>query len=70
MNLFDGKMESELQKDITILVEVTPNGKVVSGTISQIGPADEVQIPSNFRVIDLSRKYAVPGLINAHCHLF
>jgi imidazolonepropionase-like amidohydrolase len=69
-NLFDGKIESDLHKDVTILVEVEPRGKLVAGVITQIGPVDEVPIPSDFRVIDFGGKFIIPGLINAHCHLF
>ena len=70
LNLFNGKIDSKLQKDVTILVEVKPCGKLGTGKITQIGTKSEVQIPSNYRVTDLSGKYVIPGLINAHCHLF
>src|SRR5262249_52947788 len=38
--------------------------------IAAMGPADQVQIPPDVRVIDLSNATVVPGLIDAHSHLF
>jgi len=70
LNLFDGKLDSAVQEDVTILVELAPRGQLVEGTITHIGPTDDTQIPAGAREIDLAGKYAVPGLINAHAHLF
>lgn len=70
LNLFDGKLDSGLQRDITLLVEVKAREEGVEGTITQIGPSAETEIPADTRVVDLSGRYAIPGLINAHCHLF
>jgi len=70
LNLFDGKLDSDLQKDVTILVELEKRGEAVEGTITQIGPTAEIEIPPDCRVIALPGKYVIPGLINAHCHLF
>ncbi|MFC0672699.1 amidohydrolase family protein [Brachybacterium hainanense] len=41
-----------------------------SGTIAQAGPADQVEIPAAMARIDASGRYVIPGLINAHAHLF
>ena len=38
-NLFDGKIDSDLKKDFTILVELEQNDKALEGTITQIGPS-------------------------------
>ena len=38
--------------------------------ISEVGPADRVKIPADAKVIDLSRATVLPGLIDAHSHLF
>jgi imidazolonepropionase-like amidohydrolase len=67
-NIIDGKFEKD--KDTvrkgTILVE-TADGK---GKIKFVGNKDEVSIPNNCKIVDLKDKYVLPGLINAHAHLF
>jgi len=68
--LFDGRLESDLQEDVTILVEVSKCAEGTNGTIKEIGPATEVIIPTGYKVFDLSGHYVIPGLINAHAHLF
>lgn len=70
VNLFDGKLDSDLRRDMTLLIELKTHNGVVDGTIAQMGPSTEVAIPSHYRVVDLSGKYVIPGLINAHAHLF
>lgn len=40
------------------------------GRISSVGPSAEVTPPPGCRVIDLTGRFALPGLINAHAHLF
>lgn len=59
-NIFDGT-RPDLIKDGVILIK---DGKVVS-----VGPAREVEIPSNTRKIDVTGKYIIPGLINSHGHV-
>ncbi|GGF96017.1 imidazolonepropionase [Paenibacillus albidus] len=41
-----------------------------NGLIQEIGKASEVAIPSHYQAIELEGKYVMPGLINAHVHLF
>lgn len=36
--------------------------------ITRVGPADQVQIPADARVIDLSQATVLPGLIDGHVH--
>lgn len=39
------------------------------GKIDKIGPAESVSIPENAKVLELSGRYIIPGLIDAHVHL-
>ncbi|HSB67553.1 MAG TPA: amidohydrolase family protein [Anaerolineales bacterium] len=47
-------------KDATLVVG--------NGHILAVGPASQVYLPSDVRVIDLSGAYILPGFINAHVH--
>jgi imidazolonepropionase-like amidohydrolase len=47
------------QRDVTIVME--------NGRIREIGPA--VAVPPNTSVVDLTGKFVVPGIINAHGHV-
>ncbi len=38
--------------------------------ITEVGPAAQVRIPAGAQVIDLSRETVLPGLIDAHSHIF
>lgn len=41
-----------------------------AGRIEKVGPAGQVQVPAGYRAIDSAGRYLMPGLINAHAHLF
>jgi imidazolonepropionase-like amidohydrolase len=58
--LLDG-YEAPAIHHAAILIE---NGRIVAA-----GPADEVEIPENTRVVDTSGKTMMPGLIDLHVHL-
>lgn len=50
LNLFD------VQQDATLLAKVEKRRKATEGTIAQIAPSSALEIPSNYRIIDLSGK--------------
>ncbi len=43
---------------------------VVGERIAEVGPAERVHVPAGARVIDLSHATVLPGLIDAHTHIF
>jgi imidazolonepropionase-like amidohydrolase len=59
--LFDSKTGRMLAKQIVLV-----SGERITG----VGPEDRVRIPAGMEVIDLSRATVLPGLIDAHTHMF
>ena len=43
---------------------------ILNDRIAQVGPAAQIKIPAGARVIDLSKETVLPGLIDAHTHMF
>jgi len=52
---------SQPQRDITIVME--------SGRIRDMGPSSKIPTPAGATVLDLTGKFIVPGIINAHGHV-
>ncbi len=59
--LFDSKAGLMLTKQVVLL-----DGE----RITAVGPEAQVKIPTGARVIDLSQATVLPGLIDAHTHMF
>lgn len=59
--LFDSKNGQMLTRQVVILQ---------GDRITEVGPDPQVKIPAGAQVIDLSRATVLPGLIDAHTHMF
>jgi imidazolonepropionase-like amidohydrolase len=60
-HLFDSKSGQMLTNQVVL----------ISGEkITEVGPADRVQIPSGAQVIDLSQATVMPGFVDAHTHVY
>src|SRR5262245_38486480 len=59
--LFDSKTGQMLTRQVVIL-----QGE----RITDVGPESEIKIPAGAQVIDLSQATVLPGLIDAHTHMF
>ena len=58
--MFDPKSGANLANQVVL---------ITGDKITDVGPADRVQIPSGAKVIDLSNATVLPGLIDGHVHL-
>jgi len=60
-HLFDSKSGQMLANQVVLI-----NGE----KITDVGPADRVQIPTGAQVIDLSQATVMPGFVDAHTHVY
>ncbi|MHA1725235.1 MAG: amidohydrolase family protein [Promethearchaeota archaeon] len=69
-NIIDGNKDSKIITNGVILVQNEVEEGKEPGKIIKVGKAEEIEIPQGYKKIDLNNQYILPGLINAHCHLF
>ena len=60
-HLFDSKSGQMLANQVIV---------IHGDRITEVGAASSVKIPAGAETIDLSRAYVLPGLIDAHTHMF
>src|SRR3954464_4121178 len=60
-HLFDSKSGQMLSNQVVV---------IHGDRVTDVGAAASVKIPAGADVIDLSRSYVLPGLIDAHTHMF
>ena len=60
-HLFDSKTGQMLAKQVVV---------IQGERITEVGPEDQVKIPAGAQVIDLSQATVLPGLIDAHTHMY
>ncbi|MEX3712296.1 amidohydrolase family protein [Cytobacillus horneckiae] len=61
--VINGDMDREIEKDMIILINN-------QGIIEKIESRQNIMISKEYEQIDINRQYVMPGLINAHAHLF
>jgi imidazolonepropionase-like amidohydrolase len=65
------KLAIHVGKIITSAGEPIVNGTILvsNGKIEAIGPSKEITVPEGYTEIDHREHFAMPGLIDAHCHV-
>lgn len=68
-NIIDGNRDSIIISNGVILIKNITEKEEIPGLIIGVGTESDIEIPKDFKKIDLKEAYVLPGLINAHCHL-
>lgn len=65
------RLALKVGKIITSAGEPIVNGVILvaEGKIQAIGPARDIKIPADYRQLDYSERFAMPGLVDAHSHV-
>lgn len=58
-----GDADGTVLSGMTVIVDA-------AGVIERVAPSAEAPVPAGYRRIDAAGEYVLPGLINAHAHLF
>ncbi len=69
-SIIDGTINSPVIKKGVVLIKNIVGEGEIPGLISGVGTEGKLNIPDDYKIIDLKGEYLLPGLINAHCHLF
>jgi imidazolonepropionase-like amidohydrolase len=68
--IIDGNKNSKIINNGIILIKNLVEEDGTPGLIVGIGEDKSIDIPQDYVKIDIKGKFVLPGLINAHCHLF
>ena len=68
-NIIDGNRDSKVINNGVILIKNIVEDDETAGLITGVGKSGEIDIPTDYKTVDLNGEYVLPGLINAHCHL-
>ena len=68
-SIIDGTINSPVIKKGIVLIKNIVGEEGIPGLISGVGSEGKLDIPDDYKIIDLKGEYLLPGLINAHCHL-
>lgn len=69
-NIIDGNKGSQIINNGVILIKNLVEENQTPGLIVGVGNAKDIEIPEDYKKENLNGMYVLPGLINAHCHLF
>ncbi|MEC3016218.1 amidohydrolase family protein, partial [Bacillus cereus] len=61
--VINGDLNQKIEKNMVILINK-------EGVIEKIKNIEGMVVPNDYEQIDIKHQYVMPGLINAHAHLF